>query len=478
MKALSSAKLLQFGILTLGGLLCIAGTIDLNNLFNYENQTVPTYITKDNTGSNVITDEGATLGRVLFYDKKLSVDNTIACASCHHQEFAFSDTARASVGVDGTTPRHSMRLVNSRFGSEVKFFWDERAATLETQTTMPIQDHIEMGWSGLNGDPDLDSLMRKMAAIDYYKQLFTLAFGDTVVTEIRMQNAIAQFVRSIQSFDSKYDVGRAQANGDGPPFPNFTASENRGKQLFLAPPQLDGNGSRTGGGLGCQGCHRAPEFDIDPNSLNNGFAATINNTGFDFTITRSPSLRDLFDTNGVANGPFMHHGGSSNIQNVLSHYDSIVIVNGNTNIDPRLVPNGNPQRLNLTAQERTDVIAFLHTLTGRDMYRNEKWSNPFDAQGNLTIIGQVASLTEGWSNQVEVKVFPNPATEWVIVECEEYQDTEVLIYDAFGRELKRVYLSDSQLRVDISSFPQGVYQLTLKKVNGSVPLGVSRFMKR
>lgn len=471
------SSFLKAGILAAFGAICIAGTIDLNNLYNYANQPVPTYINKDNTASNTITDEGATLGRVLFYDKKLSVDNTIACASCHHQEFAFSDTARASVGVDGTTPRHSMRLINSRFADEDNFFWDERAATLEAQTTMPIQDHIEMGWSGMNGDPDLDSLMRKMAGIDYYKQLFTLVYGDTIVTETRIQNAIAQFVRSIQSFDSKFDVGRAQVNGDGAPFPNFTASENSGKQLFLAPPQFDGNGSRIGGGLGCQGCHRAPEFDIAPNSGNNGFVTTINNTGLDFTITRSPTLRDLFDTNGVANGPFMHHGGSTNIQTVLSHYDSIVIAPGNNTIDPRLVPGGNPQRLNLTAQERTDVIAFLHTLTGRDVYKNEIWSSPFDAQGNLTIVGQV-SLTEGWSLDPNVSVYPNPASQWVNVEYESYQDAEVIIYDQFGRSLASEYMTKSTVEIDVSQYPSGLYIVTIQKVNGTEPIAVTRFIRQ
>ncbi|WP_396161833.1 cytochrome c peroxidase, partial [Flavobacterium sp.] len=120
-------------------------SLDLNNLANYGNQTVPPYITKDNSQGNSITDKGATLGRVLFYDKNLSSNNTISCSSCHKQEFAFSDTNVASSGVNGTTGRHSMRLINSRFATETKFFWNERALNLETQTTMPIKDHGEMG---------------------------------------------------------------------------------------------------------------------------------------------------------------------------------------------------------------------------------------------------------------------------------------------------------------------------------------------
>lgn len=122
--------------------------IDLNNLSNYANQTIPTYITKDNTSGNPITDKGATLGRVLFYDKNLSANNTISCSSCHQQANAFGDTNVASIGVNGTTGRHTMRLINTRFAIENKFFWDQRAATLEFQTTQPIRNHNEMGYSG------------------------------------------------------------------------------------------------------------------------------------------------------------------------------------------------------------------------------------------------------------------------------------------------------------------------------------------
>jgi cytochrome c peroxidase len=124
-----------------------AATIDLDNLFDYEGQITPVYITRDNQSmENVISNEGATLGRVLFYDKNLSLNNTISCGSCHKQEFAFSDTAVRSVGFEGgLTGRHSMRLINARFADEMRFFWDKRAESLEVQTTMPVQDHVEMG---------------------------------------------------------------------------------------------------------------------------------------------------------------------------------------------------------------------------------------------------------------------------------------------------------------------------------------------
>ena len=353
-------------------------SVDLNNLANYANQTIPTYITKDNSVLNPISDKGATLGRVLFYDKKMSVNNTVSCSSCHKQEVAFGDDAVTSTGVNGSTGRHSMRLINTRFATESKFFWDERAASLEIQTTMPIKDHGEMGYSGANGDLSFNDLITKLSAVDYYKELFKFVYGSEEITETKIQFALAQFIRSIQSFDSKYDTGRASAPNDGATFTNFTAQENQGKNLFLAPPTFNASGSRTGGGIGCAGCHTAPEFDIDPNTRNNGIIGTISGVGIDIINTRAPSLRDLVKVDGTLNGQMMHTGVISSLQAAIGHYGTINIAPGNTNLDPRLMPGGNGQQLNLTAAEVNAVIAFLRTLSGTDVYTNTKWSNPFN----------------------------------------------------------------------------------------------------
>ena len=350
-------------------------SIDLTNLPNYANQTIPNYITRDNSDGNDITDKGALLGRVLFYDKLLSVDSSVSCSNCHKQALAFGDASAASEGVNGNTSRHSMRLINARFSEETKFFWDERAASLEEQTTMPIQDHGEMGYSGQNGDPSIDDLLTKLNTVDYYQELFEFVFGDGLVTEERMQIALAQFVRSIQSFDSKFDEGRANAPNDIAAFSNFTADENAGKQLFITPPQFNQDGLRIGGGVGCAGCHRPPEFDIDPQSGNNGVIGSLLG-GNDFTNTRSPSLRDVVNSNGAAHGLFMHNANFGALQGVLSHYNNITTPN--PLIDERLTPGGNNQKLNLTVNERQQLVAFIETLTGTNVYIDEKWSDPFN----------------------------------------------------------------------------------------------------
>ncbi len=354
--------------------------IDPANPANYAGQSKPGYLNpaKDNTGGNPITNTKATLGRILFYDKNLSIDNSISCGGCHKQQFAFSDTALASKGVvGGSTARHSMRLVNARFGAEAKFFWDERAASLELQTTQPIKDHAEMGFSGQSGRQGIADLLTKLQSIKYYNELFKWVYGDVNVTEARMQESLAQFIRSIQSFDSRYDAGRALVANDGQPFPNFTPQENQGKQVFIAAPVFNANGVRTAGGAGCNGCHNAPEFDIDPNTRNNGIIGRIGGGTIDITVTRAPSLRNVVNAAGIENGPLMHTGNLATLQNAVGHYNTINLAPGNTNLDPRLRPNGFGQQLNLTGAEMAALVAFLKTLSGVNVYTDTKWANPF-----------------------------------------------------------------------------------------------------
>jgi cytochrome c peroxidase len=350
------------------------GVIDLAALPNYANQGKPSYILKENGFDNPISNYGATLGRVLFYDKRLSRNNTVSCASCHQQAHGFSNPSIASTGLAGMTGRHAMRVSNNRFADETNYFWDERVTFLEDQVTKPIRDAIEMGFSGTNGDPAFSDLIAKLSATQEYPVLFKLTFGGSTINETAIEYALAQFIRSIQSFDSKYDAGRA-STVDANPFPNFTASENNGKQLFIRAPSQ--------GGAGCAACHRPPEFDIDPNSRNNGVITAIGG-GTDLTNTRAPTLRNLARPTGQLNGPMMHNGAFTTLAQVIDHYAAIP--GDNPNLDPRLRrPGGAVQTLNLSAQQRLDLEAFLLTLSGNALYTDPKWSDPFSAAGTITL---------------------------------------------------------------------------------------------
>ncbi|MCB0852576.1 MAG: T9SS type A sorting domain-containing protein [Bacteroidetes bacterium] len=448
-------------LITFLSIIAISGTIDLDNLFNYANQPIPVYIQKDNTPvDNPITDMGATLGRVLFYDKQLSVNGTVSCASCHHQEFGFSDTAIASIGVNGTTGRHAMRLVNARFAIEGTAFWNERAATFEAQATLPIQDHAEMGFSGQNDDPGFDSLIHRMENLEYYPRLFGLVYGDSMITEERMQKAIAQFVRSIQSFDAKYDTGAAMVPNPNMPFPNFSQQENMGKMLFTAPPVLDANGVRIGGGAGCAGCHQPPEFDIDPIAGNNGIIGSLGG-GVDLTNTRAPSLRDLVNPQGQPNGPYMHTGVFTNLMQVVNHYDSLLPSSMNPMLDNRLRPMGNLQNLQLTQQEKNNLVAFLHTLTGHNIYTDEKWADPFVGDSLVLLPELNNTAIQDLPELGPITLYPNPATDFISIEIPNLATKNVKEMRVFNIQGQVMYQGEIRNQLDVSHYPAGYYFLTV-----------------
>jgi cytochrome c peroxidase len=272
-----------------------------------------------------------------------------------------------------------MRLVNNRFAVEQKMFWDERAIDLEAQVVQPIQDHIEMGFSGTNGQPGVSELVTRLQNLAYYRELFAWVYdGDSTVTLGKMGEALTDFVNSIESYDAKFDDGYTNQAALPQPFSNFTPQENQGKALFLAVPNVDINGIRTGGGAGCAGCHQPPEFDIDPNSGNNGVDHVAGDpASADFTNTRSPSLRDVIGPNGQPNGPMMHTGDFIEFQTVIEHYNEVIPDVNNNMLDMRLRRDPNRLQLELTATERAALEAFVKTLTGSNVYTDARWSDPF-----------------------------------------------------------------------------------------------------
>ena len=310
----------------------------------------------DNTPrDNPVTDHGATLGRVLFYDTRLSANNTTACASCHHQKNAFVDPTRFSKGFDGKlTDRNALSLVNLRYYPRGRFFWDERAGSLEEAVLVPIQSRTEMG-------RDLKGLVEILAKDEHYPELFQKAFGDGKITQERVAKALAQFLRSMVSCRSKYDEGLAKVASVRDDFPNFTVQENRGKALFVS---------------NCASCH-LPGQDAHFSMItpaNNGLDAdfktadggvgdvTLN--GRDVGRFKSPSLRNVERT-----APYMHDGRFDTLDQVIDHYSK----------DVKPHPNLNPQmrRLNFTASEKAALVAFLKTLTDQRFLTDPKFSDPF-----------------------------------------------------------------------------------------------------
>ncbi len=329
-------------------------------------------IDHDNTPSdNPTTNTGATLGRVLFYDKSLSFNGTVSCGSCHQPMHGFSDASTLSTGFDGGhTRRHSMGLTNARFYQRGRAFWDERAQTMEIQALMPIQDPIEMGMT-------LVDLETRLAQKSYYPALFDAAFGDPAISADRIGKAIAQFVRSLVSITSRYDQGRAMVNNVNQPFPNFTMQENQGKSLFLTAPQA--------GGAGCGGCHATEAFVNEQNGpLNNGLDLDTSADQGAFETFATPNFLGSFKTPSLRNiavrAPYMHDGRFATLEQVVEHYNSGV--KAHANLDNRLrLPNGNPIRLNLSVAQKQALVVFMGTLTDVAFLGDVRYSDPFPGSG-------------------------------------------------------------------------------------------------
>ncbi len=335
--------------------------------FNYAGQVLPAHMlappvqnTDNSPATNPVTNTGATLGRVLFYDTNLSLNKTVSCASCHKQANGFADALTMSKGFNGgTTDRNSMSLANARYYQNGRFFGDERAATLEVQVLAPIQNAVEMGLT-------LTELNTCLKTLSYYPVLFKDAFGDEEITSDRVSKALSQFIRSMVSYRSKYDIGRAAVNDVNAPFPNFTAQENQGKQIFLAP------GS-------CAGCHGTDAFNA-PGLRNNGLdetitdggAGAVNNNRQDIGRFKVPSLKNI-----AVNAPYMHDGRFKTLDEVIEHYSTGV--KDNPALSPPLRAQGGGLRLgNFTAAEKNALKAFLSTLTDGPMLVDEKFSDPFN----------------------------------------------------------------------------------------------------
>ncbi|MFM2225137.1 MAG: hypothetical protein RJA07_1339 [Bacteroidota bacterium] len=301
------------------------------------------------------------MGRVLFYDKKLSIHNNISCGSCHKSASGFADATDKSIGFDGgKTKRNTPNIVNEVMNNIL--FWDGRESNLQKMVVMPVSNHIEMGLE------KVDLLPSKLYRINYYSDLFTKAFGSSDITSYKISNALAQFVGSMFSSNTKFDIGEANN------FSNFTTEELRGKVLFFDE-------------LPCSSCHNVSLL----NANNFGGAPFIytNSTITDIGLDSIPFEAKIPNLRNVAlSAPYMHDGRFATLDDVINHYSKHIIAN--QNLDFRLRYHGqtssildstvmlnNPIQFNLSQSDRKALLAFLNTLTDKSMITSAKFSDPF-----------------------------------------------------------------------------------------------------
>ncbi len=281
---------------------------------------------------NPYSAEKASLGKTLYFDKRLSADGTVACSTCHDPKFAFTDGAPVSTGISGQKGGRSAPTVLNRAWSNSQF-WDGRAPSLEAQALGPVQNPIEMGNS-------LDGMVKTLNGIAGYKPLFSKAFGDGEINADRVAKAIATFERTVVSGNSPYDRWKAgQATA-------MSQAAIRGYHVFQK--------------AECDACHEGQNFTsnmytnigmgIDKPEADLGRYVVTKQDG-DWGAFKTPTLRDIEHT-----APYMHDGSLKTLEEVVDYYDKGGTPN--KNLDPHV------KKRNLSAAEKADLVAFMKALSG------------------------------------------------------------------------------------------------------------------
>ena len=310
---------------------------------------------------NLPTNAGVLLGRMLFYEKALSKDGSMSCADCHKQEDMFSDIRQFSIGVEDLPgKRQAMPLFNLAWHKN-GMFWDGRSPLVRDQALKPIQDPLEM-------NETLENVVAKLQAQQKYRDQFIRAFGDDTITAERVGLAIEQFEFTMVSNNSKFDqVQRGETT--------FTESEERGRILFFR--EVDPFLGQKGGE--CFHCHGGFNFTNDQ-FMNNGLDAEsefedlgrfmVTNDPADIARFKVPSLRNIALT-----APYMHDGRFSTLEEVVEHYNTGV--KSSSTVDEVLFHSLEPGGLQLSEQDKSDLVAFLRTLSDESFRTDTRFSADF-----------------------------------------------------------------------------------------------------
>ena len=313
---------------------------------------VPLWDTTEDSG-NPTTNAGATLGRVLFYDKRLSISNMGSCGTCHFQQHGFAAPEAFSAGPQGElTKRNVMGLTAVRYNVDNLYFGDRRVPGLEQLVPLPIEEPTELGNS-------MALLVPKLAATDFYPPLFEAAFGTAEVTADRIAKALAQFLRSMIAFDTKFDRAFQPISNAVVPRPELvlTAQELRGAEIF----------NSSCGPL----CHSMGAQTLDI-SANNGLDLAPADPGSGEGRFRAASLRNVAVT-----APYMHDGRFATLRDVIEHYSSGVADGPLTDLRMRGMVLANPANRNFSEQDKDALEAFLNTFTDQQFLADPKFSDPF-----------------------------------------------------------------------------------------------------
>lgn len=309
----------------------------------------------------------ATLGRVLFYDNLLSVDESTSCASCHKQEIAFADDVKFSEGLQGNIgKRNSLPLGNTigfvrYYGTDLavptgQFSWDESMVSINDQSEAAITSQIEMGHN-------MSDLVKNIKEVDYYQVLFKKVYGNNGINEANLLDAVTEFVNSFSSRESPFDKAIGSNGNALASFSNFSDSENRGKALFND---------------NCSSCHDMNHNAIIMTAANNGLDLVYEDKGMGEKtsnkaydgVFKVPSLRNIELT-----GPYMHDGRFETLEEVIEHYSTGI--KNHDNLHNFLKSGFQAKKFNFSDTDKQDLVNYLNTLTDQEFITAVKYSDPF-----------------------------------------------------------------------------------------------------
>ena len=412
------------------------------------------YVPSNNQYRNVdrdINNNYANLGRVLFYDKKLSSDGSSSCASCHQQEFSFGDNLAFSKGIDDVlTTRNSPNLNDLGWQSGDGFFWGFSQKTLKDAVLQPILNPDELGL-------EFDELIQKLEATDYYIPLFQYAFEEEEITAEKIAIALTEFIKSMTTLNSKYD--RVIGGYD-----SFTAQENLGWQLYIN---------------NCMNCHTSPQFgtgkhrnvyDEDSFIFNNGLDSIFSDNGWEapsdgssplfstYGIFKTPTLRNL-----KYSAPFMHDGRFETLDEVIDFYSREVQMNensfGNFYYGVRLDTLTGERGFLYTQHEKEAMLAFLETLNDPFLITQPNWSDPFLEEPSAPLPAPEVkyNITAG----------PNPVNQetTIYISNSPSESYDLTLINIEGKVIKKMKTTSGKYILNRTNLLPGVYYLQIQKNN-------------
>lgn len=430
--------------------------------FDYQPEPFPSYFVNGSVGYNSgidtislidITNDGATLGRVLFYDELLSANNNISCATCHQQAFSFADNVPLSMGVEENSASHTPHLNDLGWSNKDFFTWNMGESNLMDAISIPLKHPNEIGAS------DMEVLISKLSETDYYPELFAAAFEDSAITEDNIKQALTQFISSMTTLDTHFDRVLQL------------------KEIF--PSSLEGVGQNLFN-QSCRSCHINGNFLPSNLQVSTEFFLEVNGSRFTNGLPLEPEdmgagnldekfngLFKVLTLRNIANtAPYMHDGRFETLEEVVEHY-SDGVTNEHTDLWSEFIPEAGFQ---FSQFEKLSLVAFMKTFTDDRFLKDIRFSDPFEYPEEEEY--------EPYVYADPIRAFPNPTNGPLNLSFDNsnQRNIEIHVMNINGQLLRQLSSHKNGVYTDISDWPAGIY--LVRMIDGDKEIKEVRIVKQ